>query len=1303
MPVDLQVEGVFITTHSMKPPGLSFAPSLHAFFRPRLRAVFLLALAPLLFSTQARATTYNYDPLEVRFYNNSGNLDSDVQILTTGTAPQDATQFNVYISNGVATSVTNGASVSLTNLTQVTDATGTYRKLYVQYTMSGSFWIGLTNQQFKTSDNKGGNPSPVGPVTNQWGAAPFVQVEYSYTGSGYDTIDVTAINELSVPTWLQVRSNISSPVTLQGPAGATNSAALPTVLTNLRGISGVNWFGAAPNNTAIRLVGPSSAAAPGLAMPMGSYLGPGASGTVNFLQGWPGFSAPPMSRYVSQVAYNTTNNVNAPDGNPWGMTKIRCGVGDPNGGYYYVWDADLTFMPNTNAQALAPYANPDYITPVPVLTNVSVGVYSTYGAYTSNPTVPNVANFPSSLGWSVRYTPDSGNPQNAIFSGYIYSAPASTLQNGAIDQGYVSYYSNGVATNWMATVANLSTSGVFYPSVADFFLNEISFAFAGGFVQSPVYGWTNGFQSVPPSAPWTNVAGWSGIISGNTNQGSPNTLIGRMGSYLWWSQTNGVYRANRANNDGFYSAWGNQIFNLSPTLYSHPISDRMHYVAYTPGVPLSDAHGSTNVWLEVHFTNSVSAPAPGTSRPGIASVSFPNTDLPIGLLYSPSGTSTVITNTNAQGIIATNLLPFGFVPTDNGTASSPAFWQNNMILLTNTSQQVPAGTGLTNITIPEITVAFTNTNNGGVWVSALPYGVTATTNGNGTLTFSGNLIPQAFIAQSESGPVSVVNYSGMGPNGAAPIASIGLMTYGTNSSGELDVTVNEIPIFVNGAQPGPTVLGFDPTEGGPGTKVKIWGANFIKEQSSGPALKNFNTVLFSSASYNPDFSGNWVEAQYIWPYTNPTTLAVDSNALTATVPAGAATGAILVASNNAGALTGVGSTQVFTVVPAPGGFWQVPSANAYDFVNFGLGTALTNTTNNGWNGNGNEATSLQLTVNNYALSMTDPTPGSSGYTSTNLPRGLHIVNRWITNNQFSGITNSWQGYIVGRMVDPLPIFASATFFKSYIQTSSITAYNLAGKATNTNFTFEITVMGKDAPYPNSSTNTSAPVAYGVTNFNATNNQVFSNALFYSNTPSYWEATGLPAGLALSVDLNSEGTDVQASIVGTPTGGSGTMTATIYAVNVLRSNAPYNSLPATNTNTITFNFGAAPPSYLSYSGWVGAWALSGPNTNTTADPDGDGFDNNDEYAFGGNPTNPTPYLLNISGSNISYLGLTNATNYTVQNTTNLVTGPWTNFLVTPTNSSDQANIPLPAYYQRKQLTVPLTPGTNNFYRVIFSNQ
>jgi hypothetical protein len=130
----------------------------------------------------------------------------------------------------------------------------------------------------------------------------------------------------------------------------------------------------------------------------------------------------------------------------------------------------------------------------------------------------------------------------------------------------------------------------------------------------------------------------------------------------------------------------------------------------------------------------------------------------------------------------------------------------------------------------------------------------------------------------------------------------------------------------------------------------------------------------------------------------------------------------------------------------------------------------------------------------------------------------------------------------------------------------------------------------------------------------------------------------------------------------------------------------------------------PPTFLSYSGWVGAWALSPTISGGEADPDNDGFDNNDEYAFGGNPTNPTPYLLNISGSNISYIGLTNAgTNYTVQNTTNLSTGPWTNYTATVTNATNQLNIPLPSYYHRKEFSVPLTPGTNNFYRVIFSNQ
>jgi T5SS/PEP-CTERM-associated repeat protein/autotransporter-associated beta strand protein len=106
----------------------------------------------------------------------------------------------------------------------------------------------------------------------------------------------------------------------------------------------------------------------------------------------------------------------------------------------------------------------------------------------------------------------------------------------------------------------------------------------------------------------------------------------------------------------------------------------------------------------------------------------------------------------------------------------------------------------------------------------------------------------------------------------------------------------------------------------------------------------------------------------------------------------------------------------------------------------------------------------------------------------------------------------------------------------------------------------------------------------------------------------------------------------------------------------------------------------------------------------ADPDGDGFDNNEEYAFGGNPTNGTPALLVMASSNISFIGLKSApSGYIVQNTTNLSTGPWTNYPVVLSNTAPPFPIPQPDSYQGMGFTVPLTPGTNNFYRVIFSNQ
>ena len=115
-----------------------------------------------------------------------------------------------------------------------------------------------------------------------------------------------------------------------------------------------------------------------------------------------------------------------------------------------------------------------------------------------------------------------------------------------------------------------------------------------------------------------------------------------------------------------------------------------------------------------------------------------------------------------------------------------------------------------------------------------------------------------------------------------------------------------------------------------------------------------------------------------------------------------------------------------------------------------------------------------------------------------------------------------------------------------------------------------------------------------------------------------------------------------------------------------------------------------------------------NTNGNADPDDDGFDNNMEFAFDGDPTVGSPAMISAassgSGSVFSFLASTNtnAVTYVVQSTTNLSTVSWTNntdVTLSITNSANQTNpaILLAPSYVRREFTV--TPaGSNSFYRV-----
>lgn len=123
----------------------------------------------------------------------------------------------------------------------------------------------------------------------------------------------------------------------------------------------------------------------------------------------------------------------------------------------------------------------------------------------------------------------------------------------------------------------------------------------------------------------------------------------------------------------------------------------------------------------------------------------------------------------------------------------------------------------------------------------------------------------------------------------------------------------------------------------------------------------------------------------------------------------------------------------------------------------------------------------------------------------------------------------------------------------------------------------------------------------------------------------------------------------------------------------------------------------------YDSWVTFWQGSYPgftNTAPAADPDGDGFDNSEEFAFDGNPAVGSPALLRTvkSGTNaeVSWVARNTGVTYTVRGTTNLSVGPWTNAAVTVTNSADQTGIVLTNDYTRKQFTVPAT--SRSFFEV-----
>ena len=190
----------------------------------------------------------------------------------------------------------------------------------------------------------------------------------------------------------------------------------------------------------------------------------------------------------------------------------------------------------------------------------------------------------------------------------------------------------------------------------------------------------------------------------------------------------------------------------------------------------------------------------------------------------------------------------------------------------------------------------------------------------------------------------------------------------------------------------------------------------------------------------------------------------------------------------------------------------------------------------------------------------------------------------------------------------------------------------------------------------------------------------------TNTNSTWTIVAAPL-------TNSYGANF---LVNGFTGAGGNWTNTTNGVRYVFSQSLGTlSVQATNNSTPVAPFQA----------WIELWKAINPGfiqTAGTDDPDGDGYNNNMEFAFGGNPTVGSSSVLSTAlvGSDvvISYVAMTtpNAVTYQVQSTTDLSTGGWSNLNVTIRKSVNQEGISQPSIYERREFSVPVT--TKGFYRV-----
>ena len=193
------------------------------------------------------------------------------------------------------------------------------------------------------------------------------------------------------------------------------------------------------------------------------------------------------------------------------------------------------------------------------------------------------------------------------------------------------------------------------------------------------------------------------------------------------------------------------------------------------------------------------------------------------------------------------------------------------------------------------------------------------------------------------------------------------------------------------------------------------------------------------------------------------------------------------------------------------------------------------------------------------------------------------------------------------------------------------------------------------------------------------------------------AFAVPAAEMLTVTASSSNTTLipNSNIVVSGTGTSRTVTVTPVANQTGTATITVTGGDGTSTASDTFVVTVNPLLTL-FPDWIAGYRFSEPNALASADPDGDGWSNAQEYAFGLVPNVAGGTLVKIensgTGAKITYLQRSGVT-YTVKSATDLAVG-FTG-TVTPSKISPQPS-GLPSGYEQYEAT--LTAPDRGFLKV-----